>query len=139
MNSYRFSDLRVGMEEKFEFDISQDKVEKFREISGDGNPLHTDAEFARLHGFSDRVVYGLLSASVFSTLGGCHLPGKYCIIEQVELKFTYPVYVGDRLTVIGEVEELNESVQQAVLKVTVTNQENRKVIRGLMKVGFLEG
>ena len=42
------------------------------------------------------------------------------------------------MTVIGKVKELNECVQRAVIKVTIWNQNNIKVVRGTMMVGFLE-
>lgn len=138
MNEYRFADLKIGQKESFEYRITDEAMEHFRVLSGDENPLHTDDKFAGEHGFSGRVVYGMLSASLFSTLGGMYLPGKYCIIQEQSAKFAAPVYIGDILTVTGEVKELHESVQRAEIKVTVTNQDNKKVIRGSLMVGFLE-
>lgn len=43
----------------------------FRDISGDYNPLHNDESFAVARGFNSRVVYGMLTASLYSCLGGC--------------------------------------------------------------------
>lgn len=138
MNEYRFEDLSVGFEEHFKFKVTEDKMIAFRELTGDSNPLHSEDEFAKEHGFDSKVVYGMLSASLISTLGGVYLPGKYCLIQQVETKFVLPVFVGDELTVRGEVSELTESVRQAVIKVEIRNQIGKKVIRGILKVGFLE-
>ena len=94
MNEYKMSDLAVGMTESFSKKITAEMMEKFYEISGDENPLHRDAEFARTKGFEDRVVYGMLTASLISTLGGVYLPGKYCLIQGVETKFLKPVFIG---------------------------------------------
>lgn len=74
---------------------------------------------------------------VFVHAGGVYLPGKYSLIHQVETKFIRPVFVGDVLTVKGEVAELNDTVEQMLLKVVITNQKGEKVLRGSMKVGFL--
>lgn len=69
MNEYRFCDLTVGMEEEFQKEITLDMVNDFCRLTGDINPLHMDGEYARERGFSDRVVYGMLTASFVSMLG----------------------------------------------------------------------
>lgn len=138
MNEYKFNDLSIGQEESFSFEVTERKMKLFQELSGDTNPLHTEQQFARDHGFKNRVVYGMLSASLISTLGGVYLPGKYCLIQQVESKFLLPVFVGDILTVKGTVSELYETVQQAVIKIEIRNQKFAKVVRGKLNVGFLE-
>lgn len=138
MNEYKFNDLSIGQEEYFLFEVTERKMQLFQELSGDNNPLHTEQQFAQDHGFENRVVYGMLSASLISTLGGVYLPGKYCLIQQVEHKFCSPVFVGDILTVKGTVSELNETVQQAIIKIEIRNQKSAKVVRGKLSVGFLE-
>lgn len=138
MNAYKFTDLSIGMAESFQHTVSYDDMDSFMKLTGDINPLHCNEDFALKHNFYGRVVYGMLSASLVSTLGGVYLPGKYCLIQQVEIKFAHPVYVGDILTVTGVVKELNESVQQAVIKVEIRNQNEKKVARGKLNVGFLE-
>lgn len=138
MNTYRYEDMEIGMTESFSKEITEEMMEAFMEHTGDDNPLHRDPAYAKEHGFEDRVVYGMLSASLISTLGGVYLPGKYCLIQQVEVKFVRPVYIGDELFVSGTVKELNDSVRQAVIKVEVKNREGEKVIRGKLYVGFLE-
>ncbi len=108
-------------------------------MTGDINPLHVNDDFAANYGFTGRVVYGMLSASLISTLGGVYLPGRYCLIHQIEgCKFLSPVYLEDVLTVTGTVRELNESVKQAVISVSIRNQESKKVLKAILKVGFLE-
>lgn len=137
MNYYSYSDLSVGMEESFQVKIEEDMLVKFQEITGDVNPLHTDKRFAKEKGYQDRVVYGMLTASFLSTLAGVYLPGEKSLIQSVETKFTKPVMIGDVLTVIGKIEELNDTVQQIVLKITIVNQNEEKVLRGKMRVGML--
>ena len=40
MNTYKFSDIEVGLEESFEVTIDVSKMDKFLDISNDINPLH---------------------------------------------------------------------------------------------------
>lgn len=138
MNHYGFYELREGMKEEFTVSVDADKMDKFCQITGDVNPLHKDKLFARSKGYPSTVVYGMLTASFLSTLAGVYLPGEKSFIQSVEVKFLEPVFPGDILRVRGEVKELNESVQQMVLGITMYNQDNRKVLRGEMKIGFIE-
>jgi 3-hydroxybutyryl-CoA dehydratase len=138
MNEYRFEDLSVGQSESFTYSVTEEKMNMFCELSGDTNPLHTESEFACEHGFDGRVVYGMLTASLISTFGGVYLPGKYCIIQQVETKFLSPVYIGDELTVKGTVSSLYESVRRAQIKIEMRNQKGQRNVKAVLDVGFLE-
>ena len=109
----------------------------FLELSGDENPLHNDEEFALGQGYHGKVVYGLLTTSFISRLVGVLLPGKYCLLQGIDVKYSKPVYVGDILIVKGVVDELHESVQRAVIKVSIQNQDEKKVVKGKVEVGFL--
>ena len=134
MNNYKFDELTVGMTESFKVSITEAMLEAFKGITGDVNPLHNDEEFAKAKGHPGRVAYGMLTASFLSTLAGVYIPGERSLIQQVETKFAKPVYIGDELTVTGEITELVESVQRRELKVTITNQDGKKVLRGTMGI-----
>ncbi len=139
MNDYSYEDLFVGQREAFPVEITEKMLDEFRGITGDINPMHNDEGFALEHGYPRRIVYGMLTASFLSTLAGVYLPGRKCLIQSVETKFTNPVYIGDRLLISGTVVELNDSVRQAVIKVLVTNQMGQKVLRGTLKLGVMQG
>ena len=137
MNNYRFEDLKIGQEESFSVTVTEEMMKLFLELSGDTNPLHNDEEFALSQGYQNKVVYGLLTTSFISKLVGVFLPGKYCLIQGVDLKYSRPVYVGDILIVKGVVDELHESVKRAVIKVVIINQDEKKAVKGKVEVGFL--
>jgi len=137
MNRYEYSDLYVDMEESFKVVITEAMMNAFAGITGDYNPLHTDRRFAESKGFNDKVVYGMLTASFLSTLAGMYLPGERSIIQNVDISFVKPVFIGDELEIIGRVVELHDCVKQMVLKVVIKNQEDKKVVRGKMKIGIL--
>ncbi|SEK43786.1 3-hydroxybutyryl-CoA dehydratase [Pseudobutyrivibrio ruminis] len=134
MNNYTFDELTVGMTESFKVKITEAMLDAFKGITGDVNPLHNDEEFAKAKGHPGRVAYGMLTASFLSTLAGVYIPGERSLIQQVETKFAKPVYIGNELTVTGEITELVESVQRLELKVTITNQDGKKVLRGTMGI-----
>lgn len=138
MNNYRFADLKIGQVENFTVTVTEEMMQSFLTLSGDENPLHNDAEFAREQGYHDKVVYGLLTTAFISKLVGVLLPGRYCLLQGIDIKYSKPVYVGDILIVRGIVDELHESVQRMTVKVEIINQDEKKVVKGKVEVGFLK-
>lgn len=138
MNEYRFKDLKIGQEEYFSVTVTEEMMKQFLDLSGDINPLHNDKEFALSQGYQDKVVYGLLTTSFISRLVGVLLPGKYCLLQGIDVKYSRPVYVGDILIVKGIVDELHESVRRCSIKVEIQNQDEKKVVKGRVEVGFLK-
>ena len=122
MNHYSINDLSIGHKESFTTEITSAMFDKFKEITGDINPLHNNEDFAKDLGHKGRVAFGMLTASFLSTLAGVYLPGERSLIHSVETKFTKPVYIGDVLNVSGEVVEINDTVNQIVLRVEIKNQ-----------------
>ncbi len=134
MNNYTYDQLSVGMTESFTVTVTADMLEAFKNITGDINPLHNDETFAQEKGMPGRVAYGMLTASFLSTLAGVYLPGERSLIQQVEIKFAKPVFIGDTLTVTGEIVEKNDSVSRIELKTTIVNAAGKKVLRGKMDI-----
>ena len=132
----RFSDIHLGMSASFFVMIDADMVRCFAMISGDFNPLHTDAEYARSVGHPGPVVFGMLTASFYSRLVGMFLPGKYALLQQIEVGYTLPVYVGDQLMVEGEVVDLHESVRQVEIRARILNQSLERVSRAKINIGM---
>ncbi len=138
MNDYRFSDIEIGMEASFSKNVTIEMENSFRELSGDENPLHKDDEFAKDISdgkFQSHAAFGMLTASLYSTMAGMYLPGKYSLIHSFnELSFLNPVFVGDELTVTGQVVDKVDDLRLIVLKVSIRNQEKKVVSRAKMKV-----
>ena len=135
MNRYTLETLTPGLTERFSVQVTADMMQKFCEVTGDVSPIHMDEEYAKKNGHEGRVVYGMLSASLFSTLAGVYLPGETCLLHSVESRFAAPVYIGDTLTVSGTVHEIHEAFGEIVIKAVITNQNGKKVVRGIIKAG----
>ncbi len=134
MNEYRYEDIETGHKESFTVSITEDMMKSFCDITGDINPLHNDEDYAKSKGHPGRVAYGMLTASLLSTLAGVYLPGRNSLIHEVKLKFAKPVYIGDTLTVEGVVEEKHDVYSLLVIKATKRNQNGDKVCRAKMQV-----
>lgn len=138
MNEYTIAQIDVGMKCSFEKEITKDMEETFRNISGDENPLHRDDDFAVsvCNGkFHSHIIFGMLTASLYSTIAGVYLPGKYSLIHSFEeISFMKPVYCEDRLKVQAEVIAKDEALKMIRLKVIIKNQNNETVSKAKMKV-----
>lgn len=138
MEHYRLEDLKVGLEKEFSVSVTEEKMQMFQQISGDVNPLHTDAAFARAKGYPGRVAYGMLTSSFYSALAGVYLPGERCLLYEVDVKFVKPVFIGDVLTVWGRVEEVNETHSFIRVKARVKNAKGEIVPKAKIMTGVLE-
>ena len=141
MNEYTFSDIEIGMKAGFKKQITKEMEDSFRTLSGDENPLHKDDTFAMEVGggkFQSHVVFGMLTASMYSTIAGMYLPGKYSLIHSLDsIAFTKPVYLGDELSVTAEVTDNEESLKLIKLKVEIRKQDNSLVSKAKMKIILL--
>jgi acyl dehydratase len=76
-----------------EVKVTEAMLNAFKDLSGDEDPLHVDAAFARAREFKDRLAYGImLTASFFSTLVGIYLPGERALLQAVDASFGGPVF-----------------------------------------------
>ncbi|KAL2924805.1 (R)-specific enoyl-CoA hydratase [Bienertia sinuspersici] len=96
-------------------------VIEYSKVSHDMNPLHFDTDCAQTAGFQDRLVHGILVASLFPRIISSHfvmswspatelpvtsandIPGAVYVSQN--LQFRQPVYVGDEI--VGEVRANN--------------------------------
>ena len=136
MNHYTLAEMTPGLTEEFTVTVTAEMMDAFRTLTGDVSPIHIDAAYAKDRGYPGRVVYGMLGASFFSTLAGVYLPGEHCLLHGVECKFAKPVFIGDTLTVTGTVVNVSEAVAEAEIKAVITNQDGKKVTRGVIKAGL---
>ena len=136
MNSYTLADISPGLTADFTLEVTTEKMALFYELTGDCSPIHMDEAYAQRRGYPGRVVYGMLGASFFSTLAGVYLPGEHCLLHGVECKFAKPVFIGDTLTITGTVVNVSEAVAEAEIKAVITNQDGKRVTRGIIKAGL---
>lgn len=133
-SEYKFNEISIGYKIKFTEKIDEDKLQEFAKLSGDFNPLHMDEEYARTTKFKKRVCHGMLLASFFSKLVGMHLPGKNALYFSQTLSFQSPCYLGDQITVEGEVLDKSDSTRIITIKTSIYNQDGNCLVDGTAKV-----
>ena len=138
MKEYRFNDIKINMTEKFTIQITNEMIEIFSKLCGDINPLHVNADYAKEKGFKDKVVHGMMTASFYSTLVGIYLPGRYSLLQGLNITFNSPSYAEDILEIKGEVSYINEAYRQIEIDAYICNQNGKKISKAKIKVGFYE-
>ena len=85
--------IHPGQTFELEYQFSQQQVDLFAEVTGDNNPIHSNAEYAALTPFKRPILHGFLSASVFSRIFGTLFPGDGTVYMSQSMKFLKPMYV----------------------------------------------
>ena len=129
-----FEQIKVGMKKEFNIKITESMLKKFSDFSGDHNPLHTDESYANTTKFGKRVCHGMLLSSFFSRLVGMELPGKHALYFSQSLNFKLPCFIGDEITVQGEIIEKRDSVKMVKMKNSIYNQDKECIVEGIAKI-----
>jgi 3-hydroxybutyryl-CoA dehydratase len=135
MNDYGWDDLTLGLSAQFDVEVTPELMTAFAELSGDVNPLHMDDGFARQAGFPGRVVFGMLTSSFYSRLVGVYLPGKRALLDGIQVEFKAPAYIGDHLTVAGEVAFLNDTYHRCEIKARIRNAAGQLISKATIRAG----
>lgn len=135
MNYYGWDDLTLGMSAQFDVEVTAELMTAFANLSGDLNPLHMDEEFARESGFPGRVVFGMLTSSFYSRFVGMHLPGKRALLDGIQVEFKSPAFIGDRLTVSGEIAFLNDTYHRCEIKARIRNAAGQLISKATIRAG----
>ncbi len=132
-----FDDLEVGQKACLKKTITDEDLTHFIAITGDENPLHVDDGFAKKTFFGQRIAHGMLSAALFSTLVGMHLPGTGAIYRSQTLEFLEPVFIGDKLCAWFEIVSMDHQAELITIKSWIENQDKKIVIKGQVVAGLL--
>jgi 3-hydroxybutyryl-CoA dehydratase len=116
MHGYYLEDLSVGMSAVFGKTVTEADIMAFAGVSGDTNPIHLHADFAKASRFGERIAHGMLSASFISTVVGTRLPGPGSIYVSQSLNFKAPVKIGDTVTARCEILEIVPERKRIKLK-----------------------
>jgi 3-hydroxybutyryl-CoA dehydratase len=125
-----YEEIEVGDTSSFTKTVAECDVYQFAGITGDFNPMHVNADFAKKTFFQDRIVHGMLTGSFISTVLGMKLPGPNTIYLSQTLKFVAPVKIGETIKAEVEVIEKIDKKSQIRLRTTVSKLDGTKVIEG---------
>lgn len=116
--------------------VTEADIVAFAALTGDYNPLHTDAEYAKGTVFGERIAHGLLGLSIVSglldRLG--FITGTVEAFMGLEWKFRGPIKIGD--TIHAEARVTRKKAMRRlgggiiIFDVALVNQRNETVQKG---------
>jgi 3-hydroxybutyryl-CoA dehydratase len=115
-----FEDLQIGQTASLRKTITEADILMYSAVSLDTNPIHIDAEAARLSVFGERIAQGMLVAGLISAVIGTKLPGPGTLYLDQSLRFVAPVKIGATVTATVEITALNPDRKRAKLKTICT-------------------
>jgi acyl dehydratase len=114
-------------------------ISLFAGLSGDYNPIHTDAVFGEESQFGERIAHGLLGLSVLTglmTRTGVFEAGTIALLGIEEWRFKAPVCDGDTVHVVIDIEDVRPTSdgQRGVLRrrVSLVNQRGEVCQEGVL-------
>ncbi|WP_028490803.1 MaoC family dehydratase [Thermus islandicus] len=133
-----FEDFEVG--QKFSTagrTVTEADIVNFAGVSGDYNPIHTDAEHAKGTPFGQRIAHGLLVLAMLTGLRQRTGVTEGTLIAWMEIRnyrFLKPVFIGDTVRGETEIVEKRETSKPdrgiLVQRVRVLNQRGEVVQEG---------
>jgi len=137
MKTAQINDFEPGQHVTFTKTFTEDDVRRFIEITGDVNPLHVDESFAASTKFGRRVLHGMLTASILSTMVGMLLPGTGAIYRSQTITFLRPVHVGDTVTAHFVVRSVDRARHLLQIDSWIENEAGERVLEGACEAGLL--
>lgn len=121
--------------------VTETDIVMFAGLSGDYNPLHTDAEFCKDTIFGERIAHGLLGLSILTGLStrlGIFDGTAIAFLGINEWKFAKPILVNDTIHFEMTVKEKRETSKAdrgiIIREVTLFNQRNEVVQHGILPI-----
>ncbi len=132
-----FHNFEVGYKFSRTFKITIEDHEKFKNLTNDDSPLHTDVNFAKLKGYNNIIGYSFLLTSLLSYCFGKVFPAGNDLCLKNETSFLKFYYIPNQLEYNFELININEELSLIELKYTVKSllqKENIMKGKNLFKI-----
>jgi acyl dehydratase len=93
--------------------LDREDLRQYAAASGDLNPLHLDAEFARRAGFDDVVVHGMLGMALLGRLLTEAFPSWR--LQRFRTRFRHVIPIGQPIVCVARLSESNGAVLNLAL------------------------
>lgn len=118
----KYSEIEIGQSARYTKWITPSIVDNFIEVCGDNNPIHTRDE--------KPIAHGMLISAFISTLIGKQLPGDGAIWTSYNARFIAPIYVWEKIVIIGTVKSKDDKNKNIRLLLDVFNENDELCVSG---------
>ena len=116
--------------------IVQDNIDRYAKASGDFNPIHIDADYARKTPLGGTVAHGMLILAYISQMMTNAFGHNWLSGGRLNVRFRAPARPGDVITISGTIRriEKGDGFQMIDCDVLCSNQNDEPVITGDARV-----
>ena len=118
----KYSEIEIGQTARYTKCITPRMIEDFIAVCEDDNTVHTRGKRP--------IVHGILISSFISTLIGKQLPGDGAIWVTYDVRFILPVYVWEKIVIIGTVHSKDDKNKNIRLLLDVFNEKDDLCVSG---------
>ena len=130
VHSQPFKGMELGERAETAQVFSGADLDEYADLTGDSNPIITNADYARSRGLEGRLVPGGLLGGLFSYLLGTRLPGPGTNYLKQRLSFPNPAHAGQELIARVEIVRLRPEKQLVNLSTVCADLSGRIVCHG---------
>ncbi|MCH8206784.1 MAG: MaoC family dehydratase [Chloroflexi bacterium] len=117
---------------KVEKTVTQDRIDRYAEASGDFNPIHVDQDFAAGSHFGGTVAHGMMVAASISEMMTAAFGTDWLRSGRLKLRFRAPVLPGDTVRAFGAVKRVRQldGATEVACSVGVRRQNDESAVTG---------
>lgn len=133
MGALDFAKIQVGDElHSINKEITQEKINRYADASGDYNPIHIDPEFAKDTMFKGTIGHGMMTLAYLSEMMTSYLGEGWICGGNLEVAFLGPTRPGKSYTAKGKVTDKREEGGRKLVECEVwcEDAEGNKVVSG---------
>ncbi len=123
-------DIKIGDEFSITREVTEQLIGEFADLSGDHNPIHLDADFARTTRFGQRIAHGMLSGAFISAVLGNEFKDRKIVYLSQTMRFTAPTFIGDTITTSATVKSIREDKGIVTLDTQCKKQTGEVTLTG---------
>ena len=109
-------------------EITQEKINRYAQAGGDGNPLHTDPQFAAKTMFGGTIAHGMLVLAYLSEMMTAAFGEDWLSGGRLKVRFKAPSRPGDTVTSAGRVLRIEDG--RTVCAVECRSQRDEVLVAG---------
>jgi 3-hydroxybutyryl-CoA dehydratase len=113
-------------------EITQEKIDRYALAGGDGNPLHTDPEFAARTQFGGTIAHGMLILAYLSEMMTAAFGQAWLSGGRFKVRFKAPARPDDTVSAVGHVVRAEDG--RTVCAVECRNQRDEVLVGGEAEV-----
>jgi len=113
-------------------EVTQEKVNRYADASGDHNPLHVDPEFAATTQFKGTIAHGMLVLAYLSEMLTAAFGQRWLDSGRLKIRFRAPARPGDTITSTGTVTRVDG--ENVSCTIECKNQTGEVLISGQAEV-----